>query len=224
MGSTRLPGKSLMPLVGKPLLWHILQRVKRAAEVDRLVLAIPFEDEMSRLLEVGYECGVHCHVEMEAKTWDLVKRYRKAAEYVGADVVVRVCADNPVIQPSSIDRLVRAYRYMPAVFLSNTLELIEWKSREWIIDGLGAEILSTSRLKWLDHYLEPEDPRREHVHQTFIDFGIRDYLDPEITSKADHVLDVNTPDQFAAMRKIYEHCFPRHALFSIDHILEHLHG
>ena len=104
MGSHRLPGKSLMDLAGAPLVGRILERVKRCKRLNDIILAIPNtkQDEPLRNLASKYNVKVFLGSEN-----DLVGRYYGAAIENGADVVVRLPADNATPEPEEIDRIVK---------------------------------------------------------------------------------------------------------------------
>ena len=86
MGSTRLPGKSLMDLAGAPLVGRMLERIKACKSVDVIILAIPDTAENLPLKELGLNYNVIVFLGSEP---DLVDRYWQAALSVKADIVVR---------------------------------------------------------------------------------------------------------------------------------------
>lgn len=94
MGSTRLPGKVLLPLNGRTVLGEVLSRCLRIT-ADAVVCAIPTSD-FDRLGQIAHDAGaiVVCGPEH-----DVLSRYVRAAEYVGADEIMRVTADCPLICP-----------------------------------------------------------------------------------------------------------------------------
>ncbi len=156
MGSTRRPGKSMAQLAGKPLLWHFLQRVKRAHRLDEIVLATTQNTEDDVLEKLALECGVSTFRGSEN---DLLDRYLQAARKYKADVVVRLCADNPCIEPREIDRIVEYHLVSDNDFSSNTHNIMD----NGYPDGLGAEVFGIDRLE--DVYQRASDPaNREHPH------------------------------------------------------------
>lgn len=103
MGSSRLPGKSMMKLAGAPLVGRILERVKRCTRLDDIVLAIPDTPKDSILKELGESYGVKVFAGSEN---DLVERYYQAALWSKADIIGRLPADNATPESSEIDRIV----------------------------------------------------------------------------------------------------------------------
>ncbi|WP_170232840.1 cytidylyltransferase domain-containing protein [Desulfuromonas acetexigens] len=104
MGSTRLPGKVLMPLAGKPVLWHIVHRLRKCRMVD--VVAIATSDKLcdDPLVEFARDEGVEL---IRGPEDNVLQRYALAAEKLDPDYIVRVTGDAPLIDPETIDLLVR---------------------------------------------------------------------------------------------------------------------
>ena len=100
MTSTRLPGKVLADVAGKPMLERQLERLARCDHADEIALAIttnPDDDPLAELAErLGY--GVH-----RGSEHDVLTRYAEAAAKFRADVVVRVTSDCPLIDPEQTD-------------------------------------------------------------------------------------------------------------------------
>ena len=101
MGSSRLPGKSILDFAGVPLIGRILERVKK--KVNEIILAIPATSENRVLADVGSDYSVTI---FEGSENNLVERYYQAALASKADFVVRLPADNATLEPSEIDKII----------------------------------------------------------------------------------------------------------------------
>jgi len=106
VGSTRLPKKVLKKIAGKPMLWHVIDRVKKAKLVDEVVLATTTKEEDKPLLKLAKESGVKSYAGSED---DVLDRYFRAAVEFGADVIVRVTADCPLIDPEIVDKVIKYF-------------------------------------------------------------------------------------------------------------------
>ena len=224
MGSTRLPGKSLMDLAGEPLVGRILERVKRCRRLDEIVLAIPDTAQDAPLGDLGRQYGVTVFAGSEH---DLVERYYQAALAAKADIVGRLPADNATPEPEEIDRIADFHRSVPSRGFSSNLTQV---GDNQYPDGIGAEMFDFSLLA--EARERNSDPRqREHVHLNFFDYGpqqpvdadwcpIRTIACPSAFARPDLVLDVNTQSQYDFMRALYEALYPRNPQFHITDIID----
>jgi len=223
MGSSRLPGKSLMNLAGVPLVGRILERVKRCTRLDDIVLAIPETEADSILKLLGEQYGVKVFAGSEN---DLVERYYQAALWSKADIVGRLPADNATPEPSEIDRIVDHHLQLGARGFSSNLSVIDNSDYP---DGIGAEMFDFSLLAEVRE--KNNDPvKREHVHMNFFDYSNQRAVDkdwcpistvmcPAEFRRPDLVLDVNTQEQYEFMCKMYEYLYPRNPNFHITDII-----
>ena len=151
-GSTRLPGKVLADIEGRPMLVRVLERASRARLVDRIVVATtdrPADDDVEALCAAE---GVACH---RGSADDVLDRYAQAARRFGADTVVRLTGDCPLLDPAVVDLVVAALRDSGADYATNTLP-------PTFPDGLDVEAFTRAALEraWREAELPAE---REHV-------------------------------------------------------------
>ena len=106
MMSTRLPGKVLKEVVGKPVLWHIVHRLQAAKLVNRVVIAAPDNEADKPIIKFAQENSIDCFAGSEN---DLLDRIYQAAKKYRADVVVWITADCPLIDPEVVDRVIQCY-------------------------------------------------------------------------------------------------------------------
>ena len=222
MSSLRLPGKSMMPLAGRPLVERLLERAKRCTELDALVLAIPDGAADEVLAQVAKDCGVKCFRGSES---DLVDRYYRAALHYNAAIIVRLPADNPVIEPTEVDRLIRFHRGNDFVFSTNLSPFFG----SGYPDGIGAEAIDFWAFEEI--WRRPGDAqKREHPHLNFIDplsetpvdpmrYPVGSPRCPPEFARPDLVLDVNTPEQYEYMAALYDALYPGNPKFGISDII-----
>jgi len=106
MDSKRLPGKVLMPILGKPVLWHIARRLKYSALIDETVISTSSEEDDQPIIVMARENDIPCYA---GSKLDLVDRFYQTARSFGFDVIVRIAADRPLIDPHIVDRAISAY-------------------------------------------------------------------------------------------------------------------
>ena len=215
MGSKRLPGKSMADLAGKPLLWQFLERVKRCNKVDEIVLATTSKSQDDVLIEVANSCEVQTFRGAEN---DLVDRYYQAAKQFNAGTVVRICADNPVVEPTEVDRIIDYHKSNDSDFSSNTHNIKE----NMYPDGLGAEVFDFTTLEEL-RQLTNDPEHREHPHSYFYEhpdkYKIGTLLCPKSFQRPDLKLDVNTPEELKFIQAIYEYWYKKNNHFHIEDII-----
>ncbi|HTB73798.1 MAG TPA: glycosyltransferase family protein [Polyangiaceae bacterium] len=105
-GSTRLPGKVLLPLGGRPMLVRMLERLARARTPDAVVVATTTLEEDDAIEGTVTRAGFSC---LRGHPTDLLDRHYDAARRTGADVVVKIPSDCPLIDPEVVDRVVTAH-------------------------------------------------------------------------------------------------------------------
>ncbi len=150
MGSTRLSGKVLKEIVGKPLLWHLINRLRKSKSLQEIVIATTSSESDKKIIEF---CKLNAINHFEGSENDVLDRYYQAAKKFGADSVVRITADCPVIDPQIVDEVINEYKKggYDVCGLSGEFP-----------DGLDVEIFSFKTLEdtWKNAKLPSE---REHV-------------------------------------------------------------
>lgn len=207
MSSTRLPGKVLAPVLGKPLMQFQLERLKRCRRVDRFVVATTTnatDDDVATLaLRMGWEVT-------RGSESDVLDRYWQAARQVGADLVVRVTADCPLIDPAYVDEGIRQYF---------ALGQPDYLAALGMADGTGFELVGRRLLETMAwEAREPLD--REHVTRYAVHrperFTLKGY---EVTP--DRALErwtVDTAADLDVVTRILTALYPRNPEFTLDDI------
>lgn len=110
VGSLRLPGKVLLPLCGRPLLERMIERVRAARICADVCVATTDRAEDQPIREIGRSLGVPV---LDGHPTDLLDRHYRIASALGADVVVKIPSDCPLIDPGAIERVLGAYLSRP---------------------------------------------------------------------------------------------------------------
>jgi spore coat polysaccharide biosynthesis protein SpsF len=106
MSSTRLPGKVMMDIAGKPMLQHVIDRSMQAKSVDQVVLATTSDPSDDCLEQFCLQQAIPYH---RGSLADVLDRYYQAALLFHANVIVRLTADCPLLDPALIDRTVSVF-------------------------------------------------------------------------------------------------------------------
>ncbi|MBD3426529.1 MAG: NTP transferase domain-containing protein [Candidatus Omnitrophica bacterium] len=152
MGARRLPGKVLMELSGRPVLEHVINRVMKARNVSRIIVATSLDREDKKIADFAKSRGVNVY---RGSQDDVLDRFYRAALCYSAEHIIRITADCPVLDPGVIDRVADMYFGKEADYCSNVMV-------PTFPDGEDVEIFSFKSLKeaWERAELPSE---REHV-------------------------------------------------------------
>lgn len=104
MGSSRLPGKVLLDIAGKPMLQHVIERTRRARTLDAVVVATSSDPSDDPIASFCADMDVPCS---RGSLHDVLDRYYQAAKEHNAGGIVRITADCPMIDPDLIDETVK---------------------------------------------------------------------------------------------------------------------
>ncbi len=199
MGSSRLPGKVMMDLLGEPMLVRDINRLRRAKTLNEIVIATTIETADDVIQEL---CGQRHWAWFRGSEQDVLDRYYKAARAYRADIVVRITSDCPLIEPTIVDQVV-------SHFFTNSDRLDYVSNRipqPTFPIGLDTEVFSFQALQ--QAWQEDDNPGyREHVTPFM-------YMNPSmfriegITNEVDtsHMRwTVDTSEDIEFVRKIYDH-------------------
>jgi spore coat polysaccharide biosynthesis protein SpsF len=215
MGSTRLPGKVMLPLAGAPLLARMLERVVAARTPFETVVATTTDSADDPIVDLSRRSGVACY---RGHPIDLLDRHYQAALIHHADVVVKIPSDCPLIDPEVIDRVLGEFiaRREPVDYLSN-LHPASWP------DGQDVEAMTLGALDTA--WREARRPfEREHTTPFLWErperFRIGSVMMPggEDLSMA-HRWTVDYPEDYQFVATIYEHLHAPGRIFGVDHVL-----
>lgn len=197
MRSTRLPGKVLKPIVGQPLLWHILHRLRKSELIETICVATTTDPADDVVAAYAQEQGA---VVVRGPEDDVLARFALASYKIDPDIIVRVNADAPLVDAGFVDYLIREMLHHQAdfVMLKPGLSAIHDGAdpmTRWALDKLIVQA--------------HEDPvAREHVsayfkiHPGFVQVVQIDL--PEKWSFKGARLSVDTPADVTFIETVYE--------------------
>ncbi|MDP2264421.1 MAG: glycosyltransferase family protein [Hydrogenophaga sp.] len=210
MTSTRLPGKVLLPLAGVPMLTRLAERLRRVQRADGIVIATTTNATDDPIAVLCTQLGVLCH---RGSEHDVLSRYADAARLHGADTVVRITADCPLIDPALIDQVIAAFEEGDSDYTSNMLP------PTWPY-GMAVEVFSAAALQRA-HAEATQPAEREHV-TPFIYGHPERYRLRNVASPVDlshHRWTVDTPEDHELVRRLFETLHPLNPQFTQTDIL-----
>jgi spore coat polysaccharide biosynthesis protein SpsF len=152
MGSTRLPGKVLMPIAGRPLLDHVVGRLSSLRNDVLVIVATTVQKNDDVIVERCEKLGVKC---FRGSEYDVLNRYVKCARVHALDHIVRLTADNPFTDIEELDRLIDLHLYQGNDYTH---------SFGVMPVGVGAEIFAREALEKSDRDGRAAN-HREHVNE-----------------------------------------------------------
>src|SRR3989344_6061245 len=214
--STRLPGKVLEEIEGKPMVWHVMNRVLAAETVDKAVLAFPDtkENDMIQML-----AEKHLWEYARGSEDDVLARYVSALTLFPCDHVVRITADCPLADPAIIDLVVKEHLESSADYTSNTLK------RDFP-RGLDVEVFRVVVLE--QAHREAKQPyAREHVTPYIYEhpevFLLRSVEAPKALKRPDLRLTVDTKEDLELVRAIYGNLYEPGKIFGLQEVIALFH-
>ena len=196
MGSTRLPRKVLMTIQGKPLICHDLDQVSKSRLIKKIIVATTTEKKDDVLAEEVEKYGYDVFRGSEN---DVLDRYYWCAKKFGIDVIVRVTADCPLIDPEVVDTVISRFLEEPDCAYCSNVQPPTYP------DGLDVEVMPFSAVEraWKEAKLASE---REHV-TPYIWKNASRFNVVNVTNDKDlnwFRLTVDEKEDFILVEKIYE--------------------
>ncbi len=210
MSSTRLPNKTLMDIGGKPLLWHLLERVKRSNYIDQIVIATTWNPRDRQIIEFAKKYGLKV---FQGKEHDVLDRFYQVAKTIKADTIVRVTPDSPFLCPKVVDKVIREYLNGSCDYATNTMVYT-------YPDGYDVEVFSFEALQ--KAWRECKDPvGREHVTPYIRNSGrfkIVNTVNETPVDPREYKWSVDTKEDLKFAREVYKHLHKNGKSFSMKEV------
>lgn len=208
MGSTRLPGKIVKEVLGKPLISYLLERLKCSQYINTIVLATTTNKQDDILEKFAEKIAL-----FRGSEDDVLSRYADAAQAFNADVIVRITSDCPLIDPAVIDKAITIFLENSYDYVSNTIERTYPR-------GMDVEVFSRIALEYASaHSIDPFE--REHVTPFILNH-------PELFTKKNFCYShnysslrwtVDTKEDFYLISKLLEIIYPEKEQFTLEDLL-----
>lgn len=224
MGSSRLPGKVVRPILGQPMLGRMIDRVKRSRWANRVIVVTTTHPEDDRLEALAHQWGAGC---FRGSSEDVLGRVRAAASIAEADTIVELLGDNPLVHADLIDDVVAFFHggvYDYGATVTSEYPHASAALRRFPL-GIRVQVFSREALIQADQMAK--DPfYREHPtrfiyeHPEFFRLG---YFEARGRWEALHrpqmSLAVNTAEDFRLLEAIFARCAYQDPYFSIQEAL-----
>lgn len=211
MTSQRLPGKVMADICSKPMIWHIVDRLRHSKKIDEIILAIPDIKESDGLEEFAKS---HKIKYFRGSENDVLSRYYGAAKKFACDVIIRITGDCPLIDPQIIDLIIEKHLGSKADYTSNC-------QQRTFPRGLDAEVFNFDVLKRVFESAKADD-EKEHV-TLYIEKHAKNFKLASVAGEKNlsHLrLTVDEKKDIDFVREIYENLYREDKIFLLDEILE----
>jgi len=199
MGSKRLPKKVMADICGKPLIQHLIERLKRCNEFDFIILLTSVNKENDILEDfVKNHLGIKVYRGSED---DVLSRFVYAQKEYNPDHIIRICADSPLTDPVEVDKIIKHHFISGADYSFNNIPALNNNYP----DGVGGQIFkSSATIKSGLYGLSADD--KEHADNYVLthpeQFKIETIKAPKEIAYPDIRVDVDTEEDLQYVRKI----------------------
>ncbi len=196
MGSSRLPGKTLMDICGEPLIKRVIDRIKCSRRIDKIVLATTSNAKDDILADYMNEIGVDVYRGSEE---NVLQRVVFAAEEFFIENIIELHGDNPFLDSSIIDAAIEQYEETKCDYISNTIE-------KTFPMGLRVQVFTTESLRYIYDTVN-DDAVNEHVSLYYYEnpdvYHIENLIASENIHRPEIRLTVDTEEDFQFVSEIY---------------------
>ncbi len=213
LGSTRFPGKVLTDILGKPMLWYLIERLKASQSLDNIILAMPDTRANNLLQEFAKKNNISYFMGSE---YDVLDRYYQAIRKFKVKTIVRICADCPLADPRIVDEVIRLHQKEGNDYTSNTIE-------RSFPRGLDVEVFELKSFEQVKRYAI-KNYEKEHVTAYFYQnpskFKLSCYRAKGKLNHPGFRLTVDTPEDFILIKNIFSRLYKKGKLFTADDIID----
>lgn len=208
-GSKRFPRKVLAKIENKPMMWHVINRIKQVKGIQQIILITTEKKEDRILLRLARESGI---LGFAGDVNNVLKRYFRCAVLYHADAIIRITGDCPLIDPNVVEKMLTFYKKHDYDYVSNTFP-------PTFPDGLDTEIFSFKTLQRIAHDAKLKSDREHvtpYIRKNVRKFKIFNYENELDLSQFRWTVDEKNDLKF--VRKIYHRMRPEN-IFSMKDIL-----
>ena len=213
MSSTRLPGKVLTPINGKPMIYWQIERIRQSKSIDELIVATSTDESDDPVFNYLIELGVKVY---RGSLDDVLSRYQEIRIQTAPNILIRLTGDCPLTMPVLLDEMVEDFLRSDVDYLSNVLE-------PTFPDGLDIEIMRASTLAKLAEF-KLTDFEREHVTVGILErrniFNCKNFSNIEDLSNMRWTVDYQ--EDFAFVRQIFGAFKGRETMFTFEEVMQFL--
>jgi len=211
LNSTRLPNKTFIDIEGYPLIWHVINRIKKSERINEIVIATSNQNTDDKLVEWCINAGIQYFRGSED---NVLERFYFAALAMKADVIVRITADDPFKDPQIIDNVIE-------LLMREGLDFSYNNYPPSFPEGLDTEVFTFSALEV--SWRNAKDPiEKEHITQYLyrnpLKFKQKNFSNDKDLSHLRWTIDYE--EDLTMAREVYKKLFIDNNVFLTNEILD----
>ena len=208
MGSSRLPGKPLLQIIGKPVIRHLIERVKQAKLHRQIVLCTTVLPEDGALEQIATRAGI---LIFRGHPIDILMRWLKAAEFYQVDLIVSVDGDDIFCDPEHIDKIIKH-------FLKTNADYIACRGLPFGVAPTGIKVEALRKICELKLDEDTEGQHRYFTQTGLFRVEYLDITDPEL-KHPEIRMTLDYPDDFEFFKAVFQHLYQPGKIFSLREII-----
>jgi len=213
IGSTRLPGKVMKEIVGKPMLELLIERLKRAKRIDEIIVATTIKPEDRIIVKLTKRINIKC---FRGSSEDVLDRVLRATKAYQGNIIVEITGDCPLLDPELVDRIIKIYLENEYDYVSNRIKMTYPR-------GLDAQVFSVNILDEVSKLTnDPAD--RENVSLYIYEhpekYKIYNVEAPPKFYHPEYRWTVDTEEDLQFVKAIYENLYYENPYFRTGDIMK----
>jgi len=213
MTSTRLPGKVLLPVLGKPILFYLVERLKSVRKIDEIVLATTINPQDDSLEAFAIENNIKCFRGSED---DVLQRVIGAVDSVNGTTIIEITGDCPIVDVELVSQVISLYEHNDVKYASNA------HIRSYP-DGMDVQVFA------LDTLIKSSTMTTNSLHREHVSLHIREnsclfphanLIAPPKLNYPNLGLTLDEPDDYKLLKTLIERLYPLNPLFGCMEVLD----
>jgi len=216
IGSSRLPGKIMLPLADKPLILRMYERVAFSKYAGKIIVAITKDQLDNELFNLCKKNNIEIY---RGNTLDLLDRHFQTAKIFNADVVLKIPSDCPLIDPEIIDKVILYY-----INSRDKYDFVSNLHPPTYPDGNDVEVMSFKALEnaWIN---AKKDFEREHttpyIWENLDKFRVGNVVwETGLDYSLTHRFTIDYKEDYEFIKRVYDELYVKNNRFSLNDILE----
>ena len=212
-GSKRLPNKVMMKINSKPILQHIIEFLNYSKLTDEIIIATSDQSEDDVICNLANSLNKKC---FRGSSHDVLGRYYDCAKYNHADLIIRITADNPLIDPTLVDKIIQTCKETNCDYASNMIN--ETYPSGYLVEAFSFDVLE--KLHRQSHDLQSREHVTFKIRQNPKSFHIENILAPNHLRRPSWRLTVDHKEDFELISQIFSKLYVMNSYIKYEKVVD----